>query len=98
MELQFTSKHHLELTPALKDYATKKLAPMEERFQHITIANIVFHIDNLDHCAEGTIRSNGYDIHASAIGGDLYEAIDKLADKLFAQLTKHKEKNIDEHR
>jgi putative sigma-54 modulation protein len=97
MELHLTSRN-LELTPALKEYANKKIAPINERFQTITTANLVFHIDNRDHCAEATIHINGHEVHATAQGSDLYEAIDLLSDKLFIQLNKLKERNIDGHR
>lgn len=97
MELHLVGRNHLELTPAIKEYATKKIASIDDRFQHITTVNVVMHIDNLDHCAEATVHMNGHEVHAAAQGQDLYEAIDKLSDKLFAQLTKIKERSIDDH-
>lgn len=97
MELHIVGKNHLALTDAIKEYVNKKIASINDRFQHITTVNVVLHIDNLDHCAETHIHVNGHEISASAKGHDLYEAIDKLSDKIFAQLTKLKERNIDAH-
>lgn len=97
MELQLVGRNHLELTPAIKDYVAKKIAPINERFQHITIVTVVLHIENLDHYAEANVHMNGHEVHASAKATDLYAAIDELSDKLFAQLTKLKERNTDNH-
>jgi len=42
--------------------------------------------------AEVTLHVKGKDIFADAIDGDLYAAIDLVADKLDRQVVKHKEK------
>lgn len=97
MELHITCTNHLEQTDAIKSYVNKKIAVINERFQHITTVNVVLHIDKLEHCAEANVHMNGHDVFASAKGSDLYEAIDKLSDKLFTQLTKLKERQIDAH-
>jgi len=97
MELHIVAKNKLELTPAIKDYVNKKIASLNERFQHITIINVALHIDNLDHCADANLHMNGHEVSAHAKAPTLYEAIDRLSDKLVAQLTKLKERITDTH-
>lgn len=94
MQLHFTGRN-LEVTPALKTYATEKLQRLEKRYSNITKINTVLQLDNADHIAEATVHLSGADIHATAKSNDMYAAIDDLADKLVVQLTKHKEKMTD---
>jgi len=54
-------------------------------------------VDKLQHVAEGTLHVSGETIHAVATEGDLYAAIDALADKLERRVRKHKEKLTDHH-
>ena len=49
------------------------------------------------HKAEATLRVRGETIHALASEGDMYAAIDALADKLERRVRKHKEKLTDHH-
>lgn len=91
MQLAFTGRN-VEVTPALKNYATEKFQKLERRHVQVSKAAVTFHIENVTHKAEATIHVNGHDFHASAEGSDMYAAIDELIDKLIAQVTKHKEK------
>ena len=47
--------------------------------------------------AEATLKVSGGSIHADAEDGDMYAAIDSLADKLDRRVKKHKEKRTDHH-
>jgi putative sigma-54 modulation protein len=87
-----TSGHHLELTPAIKDYVDSKLQKLERHNDRITSINVILSVDKLDQKAEATIHANGKDFFADSTSEDLYAAIDLLADKLDRQLIKHKEK------
>lgn len=97
MQLHFTGKN-IDVTTALKSFATEKMKTLEKRFARISSVNIVFHVEHKKHIAEGTVHLDGSEIHARAEDDDMYAAIDKLLDKLLGQLTKHKEKIIDSHR
>lgn len=96
MQLNFTGRN-IELTPALKDYASEKFQKLERRYTSINKVNISFHIEHLAHIAEATLHFEGADFHASAEDTEMYAAIDKLIDVLIGQITKHKEK-ISGHR
>lgn len=87
-----TGGHHLDLTPAIKDYVDSKLQKLERHNDRITSINVILSVDKLDQKAEATIHANGKEFYADSISQDLYAAIDSLADKLDRQLIKHKEK------
>ena len=87
-----TSGHHLDLTPAIKDYVDSKLSKLERHNDRITSINVILSVDKLIQKAEATIHANGKEFYADSTSEDLYAAIDLLADKLDRQLIKHKEK------
>ncbi|EKD54483.1 MAG: hypothetical protein ACD_60C00079G0036 [uncultured bacterium] len=97
MQLSFTGRNNLMVTPALKTYAEDKLQRLERRYTHIKTVHVVFHIENVTHSVEATLHINGSELHATAKASDMYAAIDELVDKLTTQLTKHKEK-LSDHR
>ncbi len=87
------SGHHVELTHALRDYTTSKLAKVERHFDHITSMQVILSVDKLVQKAEAVIRTSGAKLFAIAESEDLYAAIDKLSDKLDRQIVRHKEKH-----
>ncbi len=88
----------VEVTQALREYATEKLQRIERHFDHVTNVHVVLGLEKLGHKAEATINSTQKQIHAQAEASDMYAAIDLLSDKLDAQIRKHKEKMTDHHR
>ena len=91
MNLNITG-HHVEVTPALHDYVIGKLDRVIRHFDHVTSVHVVLSVQKLKQKAEITLHVKGKDIYADAEDGDLYAAIDLLADKLDRQVLKHKEK------
>ena len=94
MQLSVTG-HHIEITESLRNYVGTKLAKLERHFDHLTDIHCVLTVEKLEHKAEATLGVSGAVIHADAIDGDMYAAIDALADKLDRLLRKHKEKQSD---
>jgi len=92
-----TSGHHLDLTPAIKDYVNNKIEKLERHNDLITNVNVILSVDKVEQKAEATIHVNGKEIFANASSEDLYTAIDSMTDKLDRQLIKHKEK-LSSHR
>jgi putative sigma-54 modulation protein len=88
------SGHHIELTPALKEYAEEKIQRLEHHFDQITRSDITLTVEKSVQKAECTIHVSGSDLHASAENENMYAAIDSLSDKLDRQLLKHKEKLV----
>jgi ribosome hibernation promoting factor len=89
--------HHIEITPALRGYVEKKLGRILRHFDHVIDSHFVLTVEKLQHKAEATIHVSGETIHAVASEGDMYVAIDSLADKLERRVRKHKEKLTDHH-
>ncbi|MDP1708947.1 MAG: ribosome-associated translation inhibitor RaiA [Gammaproteobacteria bacterium] len=92
------SGHHVEITPALRAYLTNKLERVQRHFDHVTDMTVVLSVEKLRQKAEATLHVSGASLHADAEDGDMYAAIDALADKLDRQIKKHKEKLTDHHR
>jgi putative sigma-54 modulation protein len=84
--------HHLEVTPALRDYVSGKLERIRRHFDHVIEADVLLSVDKLQHKAEVTLRVRGNSMHAESIDGDMYAAIDNLMDKLDRQVLRHKDR------
>jgi len=96
MQLNITG-HHVDVTPALRDYVAAKLQRLERHFDHVTDIHCILTVEKLLHKAEATIHLSGSTIHADSTEKDMYAAIDGLIDKLNRQVRKHKEKMTDHH-
>lgn len=86
------SGHHVDVTPALRDYVTTKLSKLQRHFDNITNSAVTLTVEKLIHKAEATVHVAGADLFALSESEDMYAAIDALTDKLDRQLIKHKEK------
>ncbi|MEW6165791.1 MAG: ribosome-associated translation inhibitor RaiA [Pseudomonadota bacterium] len=96
MNLNITG-HHVEVTPALREYVTGKVDKVIRHFDHVTSVHVILTVEKLVQKAEITLHVKGKDIHADASDADLYAAIDMLIDKLDRQVLKYKDKNHDHH-
>lgn len=92
------SGHQVDITDALRSYASEKMGRIQKHFDHVITTNMVLHVEKNRHQAEATIHASGATLHANAEGEDMYAAIDSLIDKLDRQVLKHKEKTTDHHR
>jgi len=97
MNLQ-VSGHHLEITPALRDYVTGKLERITRHFDNVIDVNVILSVDKLKQKAEVTVHLAGKDVYVEMVDEDLYAAIDGLVDKLERQVQKYKQKLQDHHR
>ena len=89
------SGHHLEVTPALRDYVTQKLGRITRHFDRVIDIKAFLTVDKLVQKAEINIHVPGKEIFAESSDADLYAAIDTLADKLDRQVLKYKAKTND---
>lgn len=96
MQLTVTG-HHVDVSPALREYVDTKLAKLERHFDHLTDIHCVLTVEKIAHKAEATVKLSGGTIHADAVEENMYAAIDGLVDKLDRQVKKHKEKVTDHH-
>ena len=88
------SGHHLEVTPALREYVTVKLDRIRRHFDQVIDVNVFLSVDKLQQKAEISLHVRGKDLFAEAIDGDLSAAIDALTDKLDRQVLKYKDKRF----
>ncbi len=84
--------HHLEVTAPLRKYVEEKLEKVRRHFDQVIEADVQLSVEKLQQKAEITLRVSGSALHAEAIDGDLYAAIDGLMDKLDRQVIKHRDR------
>jgi putative sigma-54 modulation protein len=91
MNLNLTG-HHVEITPAIREYVTSKFARLGRHFDHVIDVNVIMTVEKLKQKIEANVHLRGKDIFAEcADQEDMYAAIDLLVDKLDRQIVKHKE-------
>jgi putative sigma-54 modulation protein len=91
------SGHHVDVTQPLREYVLSKLKRVERHFDHLISAEVILSVEKLEQKAEATIHASGANLHAEAVNGDMYAAIDLMMDKLDQQTRKHKDKVRDHH-
>jgi putative sigma-54 modulation protein len=101
MEIHFIKRSD-EVTPAMKEYVEGKLAKIEKMPVKIIDVRIIMDIHKYRHFVELTLLGKHLTINAKDEDSDMYAAVDKVIDKLDAQLKKfkeiqrgHKFKNLD---
>lgn len=93
MQINLTG-HHLDITPALRDYVSEKFGKLERHFDHINNVHVIMSVEKLVQKVEAKLNVNGGEIFADSHHDDMYAAIDSLLDKLDRQIIRHKEKQI----
>ena len=96
MNLHLTG-HHLEITPAIRDYVSSKLQRITHHFDPVIDVSVVLTVEKLRRRIEASVHVRGRDIFCENADADMYAAIDGLVDKLDRTIIKHKEKSL-EHR
>jgi putative sigma-54 modulation protein len=87
------SSHHMEITPAIRGYATDKFDKLKRHFDSVVIdVNIILSVEKLKQKAEATMHVSGKNLFVECDDENLYAAIDMLVDKLDRQVRRHKEK------
>jgi putative sigma-54 modulation protein len=85
------SGHHVDITPAIREYVMNKLERITRHFDQVIDVTVIMSVEKLRQKAEINLHIRGKDLHAEAVEEDLYTAIDLLIDKLDRQVVKHKE-------
>jgi len=89
MNLTVTGRH-VVVTPAIRSYVEAKLERVMRHCDHVTAVNVILSVQKLRQKAEANVHVRGQDIFVEHEDGDLYAAIDALADKLDRSLIKYK--------
>jgi putative sigma-54 modulation protein len=96
------SGHHLEVTPALRNYVTSKFDRITRHFDAVVDVKVLLTVEKLKEKerrqrAECNIHVKGSDMFAESSHADLYAAVDDLVDKLDRQVARHKDRLQDHH-
>ena len=96
------SGHHLDVTPALREYVLTKLDRVTRHFDQVVDITVLLCVEKLSEKerrqrAEVTLHVKGKDLFAECASEDLYAAIDQLMDKLDRQVVRHKDRLQDHH-
>jgi putative sigma-54 modulation protein len=91
------SGHHLDLTPAIREYVQNKLERIKRHFDNVIDIAVILSVDPLPEKekrqrVEINLHLRGKDLHVESEAHDLYAAIDLVIDKLDRQVLKHKDK------
>jgi putative sigma-54 modulation protein len=84
--------HHVAVTAAIRSYVESKLDRVMRHCDHATAVSVILTVEKLDQKAEANVHLPGQDIFVEHVDGDLYAAIDALADKLDRKLIKYKDR------
>ncbi len=89
------SGHHLEITPALRNYVAGKLDRITRHFDQVVDIKVLLTVEKQKEKqrrqrAECNIHVKGNDMFAESAHADLYAAVDGLMDKLDRQVVRHK--------
>jgi len=91
MQLTVTYKQ-MNTSSSLKSYIQKKLDKFDKMLDRPAEAHVVLSVEKLRHMADITLNCDKWTIHAKEESETMQSTIDALADKIKAQIIKHKEK------
>jgi ribosomal subunit interface protein len=83
---------HVAPTPALAQYAQRKLGRVAKFLKRAAQAHVILSVDKYRQCGEVTVKSGRFMVSAQEEDRDLYSVIDLLAAKVQRQVKKHLEK------
>jgi putative sigma-54 modulation protein len=83
---------HVAPTPALAQYAERKLGRVAKFLKREAEAHLILSVDKYRQCGEVTVKSGHFMISAQEEDKNLYSVIDLLAAKVQRQVKKHLEK------
>ena len=96
------SGHHLEVTPALRNYVTTKLDRITRHFDQVVNIQVLLTVEKQKEKerrqrAECMIKVKGNQLYAESSHEDLYAAFDELVDKLDRKVGEYKTRLQDHH-
>ncbi|MDQ2086597.1 ribosome-associated translation inhibitor RaiA [Herbivorax sp. ANBcel31] len=86
------SGKNIEVTPALKEMAIKKVGKLDKFFQEDAEVNITMSVEKNRHIVEVTIPFKGGVLRAEEENHDMYASIDKVVNSLERQIRRNKTK------
>ena len=89
MKFTFTEKR-MDATPAMKEYAEKKISKIDTYFKTESEAFVTFSTERGRYIAEVTIKNNGMFYRVTESTGDMYASIDSAVASIERQIRKNK--------
>lgn len=89
MQITFRGKN-LDVTPALKEHATKRLGKLNRYFEQPLNAQVSLEVERGQHIVEVTIPVSGLILRGEMTSSDMYASLDQVIDKLERQVRKYK--------
>lgn len=83
---------NIEVTPALKDYVTKRVSKVTKYFDQIGEMTAVLKVEKGRHIVELTVPINGMILRGEEATADMYASIDQVVEKIEKQIEKYKTK------
>ena len=96
MQINVTARH-MELTPALRDYAQTKVMRALDGLTRVDHVHVILSVEKHRQQAEAVLRVLHHSVEARDEQDDLYAAIDGMTDKLVRQLDRLREK-VSQHK
>lgn len=90
MELKITARH-FDLDDEIREMSEERILPLSRFFDRIIDAELVLMIEKHRKIAELTLHLTGGAIAGKAESKDMFESIDKVAEKVERQLKKRKD-------
>ena len=95
MQITVTGRH-MELTDALRQYASERFEKLGKYLPRNSQATITLEVvKKVHHIAEASIKADGVLVQATEETGEMYSSIDLLFEKLERRVRKYKERLAD---
>lgn len=92
MEINIRGKN-IDLNPALKEYAEKRLSKIEKYIKQDPLTcQVTFSLQRAKYVVEVTIPLNGYLLRAEESAGDAFSSVDLVFEKIEKQIEKYRTK------
>lgn len=89
MKIEIRGKN-IEITEALREYATKRLSKLEKYIDDVKTAQVALSVEKDRHRVEVTIPLNGVILRGEESGENMYASIDIVVEKLEKQIEKYR--------
>ncbi|MBF0517145.1 MAG: ribosome-associated translation inhibitor RaiA [Nitrospirae bacterium] len=91
MNINVTGRN-FDITAPIREYAEGKIGKFDKFLSADSDALVILSVEKYRHKAEVVIKSNGIQIQAESITGEMYASIDEVLEKIDRQIRKYKEK------
>ncbi len=88
---------NIEITKPIRDYIEEKIAKIEVLSTHIIDVKVRLDVQKLNHTVDILMKFSHFRVNVRAITENMYSAIDKAFERLYAKLRKWKSRIQDHH-